>query len=244
MTCQSSPLPLDRASQADQELAVQAALDLAVTGIPIFPARLRWEEEVAQDIVSGWQAVSADRSACADGGVCTPRPCPGVPLGRPGLVVIDADHGILARRWRRWARRPYSGGGFHFIFRQPAGKPLGNREGEPPGADVDVERLPGWIVAPGAVTPDGAISRTADGAPSLIDAFRNGNIPTIPKWLVDFIRAPKPRKAPKEKPRRGRSTPDAAPSSGEPSRNMDRRGRAWAETVLTNGAAELAAMPP
>ena len=103
----------------------------------------------------------------------------------------------------------------------------------------------GWIVAPGAVTPDGAIWRTADGAPSLIDAFRNGNIPTIPKWLVDFIRAPKPRKAPKEKPEtEANPTPDAAPSSGKPSRNMDRRGRAWAETVLTNGAAELAAMPP
>jgi hypothetical protein len=80
----------------------------------------------------------------------------------------------------------------------------------------------------------------------LVEAYRNGTIPVIPRWIVDMIRAPKPRKerAPKNKTeaKETNPTPDAAPSGT--SRNMDRRGRAWAETVLTNGAAELAAKPP
>ncbi len=106
----------------------------------------------------------------------------------------------------------------------------------------------GWIVGPGGVAPDGSEWRTAAGSPSLIEAFRNGTIPPIPAWLVDLIRAPKPGKerAPKgeTEAKEARPAPDASPSSGKPSgTNMDRRGRAWAETVLKNGAAELAAKP-
>ena len=88
------PLPLDRASQADIEARnLQAALDLAVTGIPIFPARLKWEEGKwrKRPIISGWQAVSADPERVRGWWRMHPEAVPGIPLGRPGLVVIDAD---------------------------------------------------------------------------------------------------------------------------------------------------------
>src|SRR5262249_46358395 len=77
---------------------------------------------------------------------------------------------------------------------------LGNSEGKLAGRGINVRGgHSGWIVAPGAVCPDGLMWRTADGSPSLIEAYRNSAIPTIPKWIVDMIRPlpDKPKKVPK-----------------------------------------------
>jgi hypothetical protein len=139
-----------------------------------------------------------------------------------------------------------AGDGFHYIFKQPDGKPLGNHDGELHDQGINMRGHTGWVVAPGAVRPDGAMWRTADNVPSLVEAYRNGTIPTIPAWIVDLIRAPKPRKERtsknKTEAKEAKPAPDA--SSSKPSRSMDRRGKAWAEIVLKNGAAELAAKPP
>jgi hypothetical protein len=238
---------------------LQTALELAGAGVPIFPARVDWEDGKwkKKPIITGWQLGSADPERVRAWWRQHPDAVPGIALGRADLVVIDADrhggpdgvaafeqlavdHGLPVGPVTRTA-----GGGLHFIFRQPDGKPLGNREGVLAGQGINIRGRGGWIVAPGAVRPDGEMWSPTDGSPSLAEAFRNGTIPTIPTWIVDLIRAPKPV-TPKEtaKKSEAKTMPEAALSSGKPSRNMDRRGRAWAATILKNRAAELAAKPP
>jgi hypothetical protein len=245
---------------------VAAALDLVNAGLPVFPARVdfkngRWTKT---PIIKGWQAVSADPERVREWWRKCPQAVPAIPPGRPGLVVIDADRhrsapdGVanlekIAAEHGGLPGGPVvrtAGGGFHFIFRQPAGNPLGNREGELAGCGINVRGgYSGWIVAPGSVCPDGLMWCTADGAPPLLEAYRNDTIPVIPPWLEDMIRATKSKRVPKHT--KVESEPEAisdasATSSGKraSSRSMDQRGRAWAETVLKNGVAELAAKPP
>jgi hypothetical protein len=45
----------------------------------------------------------------------------------------------------------------------------------------------GWIVAPGAVRPDGATYRPRKGTPSLAEAYRAGTIPALPEKLAEII---------------------------------------------------------
>jgi hypothetical protein len=260
---EQQPLPLDRAAPADIEARnLAAALDLVKADFPIFAARVdfkegRWKK---QPITKGWQVVRADQGRVRASWRQYPKAVPGIALGRAGLVVVDVDrHGgpdgvatfdKLVAEHGGLPPGPVvrtASGGFHYYFRQPTGKPLGNHEGALTGCGINVRGHTGWVVGPGAVCPDGSEWRTADGAASLVEAYRNGTIPVIPRWIVDMIHGPKPKKAPKEKPEKSEAetTPGAAPSSGKPSRsNMDRRGKAWAETVLKNGVAELAAKPP
>jgi len=265
ITEEQPPLPLDRADPVDIEARnLQAALDLARAGIPVFPVRVYWKDGrwLKTPIIKGWQAVSADPERVRGWWRVHPEAVPGIPLGRPRLVLIDVDrHGgpdgvaafdKLVAKHGGLPPGPVTAtatsGGLHFIFKQPSdGKSLGNSEGSFAGRGMNVRGgHAGFVVAPGAVRRDGSMWRTADGSPSLIYAYQNGTIPVIPPWIVDMIRAPKPRKAPKEKSERSEAetTPGASPSSSKPSRSMDRRGKGWAETVLKKGAADLAAMPP
>jgi hypothetical protein len=90
-------LPLDRADPADIAARnLQAALDLAGAGLPIFPARVSWENGrwKKQPITKGWQVERADQGRVRASWRQYPKAVPGIALGRAGLVVIDVDrHG-------------------------------------------------------------------------------------------------------------------------------------------------------
>ena len=263
------------ARMAEIEAANLAAmLGLAGAGIPTFPARLDWNAEARkwdkQPAIIGWKkAATTDpeivrrwlRDLPRKLGLPAYRLVPGIWCGHPvlDLVVVDADrHGgadgvsafdALVAEHGGLPVGPITataGDGFHYIFKQPDGKPLGNHDGELHDQGINMRGHTGWVVAPGAVRPDGAMWRTADNVPSLVEAYRTGTIPTIPAWIVDLIRAPKPRKerTSKNKTEAKEAKPATDASSSRPSRSMDRRGKAWAEIVLKNGADELAAKPP
>jgi len=57
---------------------------------------------------------------------------------------------------------------------------------------IDVRGAGGIIIAPGAVLPNGKRCQSANGKPSLADAYKAGAIPELPRWLADITR-PKPR---------------------------------------------------
>ncbi len=87
--------------------------------------------------------------------------------------------------------------------------------------------------------------RPADGSPSLTEAYRNGTIPVVPPWIVDLICAPKEKALKNEtEAKDAKSWPVAEPtSSDKSSRDMMRRGKAYAKAVLRNGCRDLATMP-
>jgi hypothetical protein len=181
------------------------ALALASAGLPIFPARVyqkgrsdKWQK---QPLVNQWQKVATtDAEQIRKWWRGHPAAVPGIELGRAGVLVIDADrHGgpdgvaalaALAAEHGGLPGGPITttaGGGEHHVFRQPDGEVFGNCRGSLP-AGIDVRGIGGWIVAPGSVRPDGVRWATADGTPSLADAFRGGTIPPLPAWIAAHIR--------------------------------------------------------
>jgi len=256
-------LPLDRAAPADIEARnLQAALDLAKAGIPVFAVRVyfedgRWKKK---PIIKGWQAVSADPERVRGWWRKYPQAVPGIALGQAGLVVIDADRhggpdGVAAFDKLVAARgglpvgpmTATAGGGLHYVFKQPDGKPLGNHDGVLHGQAINVRGRSGFIVGPGAVCRDGSMWCTAAGSPSLIEAFRNGAIPTIPSWFVDIVRPRKPDK-PKKAPKATAEAKEAKPSPrstlSSPGKSVTKREKAYARGTLDNIVAELATMSP
>jgi hypothetical protein len=243
------------------------ALELAGADIPVFPARLDWNSESKKwdksPAINGWQqAATTDlerirawyRDLPRALGVPGNRFVSGIWCGHPdsNFVVVDADrHGgpdgvaefdalVAQHGLPNGPVVATAGGGFHYIFRQPDGEPLGNRSGALPRG-VDVRGRGGWIVAPGSTRPDGAIWHTADGSLPLIEALRNNSIPTLPTWIADLIRT-KPLKAPKEKAEATKAaSSDAAPSS---SKRMTLRGEKYAAKALDELATELADVQP
>jgi putative DNA primase/helicase len=132
-----------------------------------------------------------------------------------------------------------AGGGFHHIFRQPDGAPIGNQIGNLP-AGIDVRGKGGWFVAPGAVRGDGAVWRTLDGTPPLAQAYRDRAIPKLCDKLATIIRAPKQNGG-------NGATPLLASTSAMPpnwQQQATAREHAFAAAALTNLAAQLAATAP
>ena len=173
-----------------------------------------------------------------------PDALPAIDLAKVGLVVIDSDRhedgpdGVTA-----WAAicaengwtdvTPIvdtSGGGEHFYFRQPEkGKPLGNAEGNITGLGINVRGHGGYVIAPGAMLPDGRRWRGRKGAPCIVETFAHNRdaIPFIPDWLVKKLTARK---------RRERSE-----TKEHPKGRAGARERAYAAKALELNAAELAA---
>src|SRR5207244_1852889 len=104
-----------------------------------------------------------------------PNAVPGIALGAAGLLVIDADRHGGPDGIRAFSDlivnsgdvpigpvTETAGGGQHFYFLQPTGETLGNgRGGLPEG--IDVIGRGGFIVAQGAVRPDGVAYLSANG---------------------------------------------------------------------------------
>jgi hypothetical protein len=215
---------------------LNVALALAAAGISIFPAvvkekkdRSGWDKIPAVRKGQNWREIATtDQNQIQAWWLGRPACVPGIPLGRIGLVALDPDRhqgmdapdgmtnfADLARTLDDIPLHPVTttaGGGEHHIFRQPPGQPIGNGEGNLPEG-INVRGVGGWLVAPGAMRPDGALWQTKPGTPSLIEAFLNGSIPVIPGSLAAIISQP----SEKRRPSNGkiRRMPDVSPDDGD-----------------------------
>jgi hypothetical protein len=229
------------AAAADHRQAnLDAALRLAAAGIPIFPVRM-FQNEAGEwnkpPLVKDWQRVATtDPVQIKHWWDEFPGAVPGIELEHAGLVVVDTDRhggpdGVAAMRklvadhgnLPDGPRTKTAGEGLHLIFKQPDGVQLGNREGSLPEG-INVRGAGGYVVAPGAVRPDGARYRTGEGVPDLIEAFATGTIPAVPDWLVDIIGKDG-----------GKNADGPTNNSGLPG---DRE-RAFAATALANSIVEI-----
>jgi len=237
--------PFHHNSPDNGNLNLSIALELARAGLPILAAAAtlnrqtgRWDKKPA---IKGWQnEATTDEAKLREWWREHADYVPGIELGRADLVVIDADrHGgadgvaaleKLAEGVVDFSLAPAvatAGGGRHFYFHQPVGQRLGNRSGALP-AGVDVRGVGGWIVAPGAVRPDGARWLPLDGAPLLVEALRNRGIPTLPEVIHSLIRR----------------RPITATKSNGRHQADERRHAAYAKTALDHTTAELAKTAP
>src|SRR5262245_19543205 len=195
---------------ASMETAINlfAALEHARAGLPIFPARItrRFKTWEKAPCIKNWQAeASTDEVQIRVWWREFPHAVPGIELGRAKLVVIDPDRhdkgpdGIeafaqLCADIGGLPRHPTTNTpqGYHHIFRQNGGEPIGNGTGSlPPG--IDVRGTGGWIVAPGSVRLDGVRYIPREGTPPLTAAYRAGTIPPLPGKIDALIRGPSHR---------------------------------------------------
>jgi len=242
--------------KSDTNLAV--ALRLAAAGIAVFPCRprdkvvgdqlkkaksplVRWRTESTtdQDIISGWWAR-------------WPRALPAIDLAKAGLLVIDNDRhdpeadGVEAFNQLAEQRTfdPQSHpvvrtprNGQHIYFRQPPGSCIGNSRGLLPRG-IDVKGSGGYVIAPGAVLPDGTAYIVAPDSRDLAD-LRDGTIPEVPDWLLDVLQD---RRGPMDNP--GQAKIATAPNVDGirlPTESMpSARETAFASVALEGCAAELA----
>jgi uncharacterized protein DUF3987/bifunctional DNA primase/polymerase-like protein len=224
-----------------------AALDLAAAGVPVFPAGpdkrprlVGWQEKAsteAEQIRKWWDS--------------HPTALPAIVVGRAGLVVIDCDrrpggndgikafNELVSANNAKLANVPpmtrTARGGAHLFFRQPPGEPLGNGRGELPDG-IDVRGVGGFVIAPGAVLPDGKRWQSVNGRPLLADAFKAGTIPELPQWLADIIR-------PNRQSKGGALDEDARSFDDMPGANGRSRGEAYAAAALDGAVAELSIVP-
>jgi AAA domain/Bifunctional DNA primase/polymerase, N-terminal len=226
----------------------QLAIRLAKAGLHVLPAIVTFNVETRRwdkrPLMSGWrEKATTDLAQIESWWKFCPEAIPGIELSFAGLIVIDADrHGgpdgvalldALAKPHGGFPRGPVTltaGGGKHLYFLEFHDARIGCSSGSPP-AGVDVRGDGGWIVAPGAIRPDGSAWKPESDMPSLESAYVNGEIPVLPDWLAELIR------------RRPRSTEPPAPASQEHRKHDDTgvdRGRLFAEKALTECAAELA----
>jgi bifunctional DNA primase/polymerase-like protein/primase-like protein len=133
---------------------------------------------------------------------------PGIALD--DLVVLDADRhrggadGVtafaeLVVRYKELKPHPIcetAGDGEHHYFKQMPGFKLGNSPGGLPSG-VDVRGLGGFVMAPGAMRPDGARWKPA----GLGRAYVDGDIPIIPDWLFLLIHGPEEQQHEADKPK-------------------------------------------
>ncbi len=223
-----------------------AALDLAAAGVPVFPAG-----PDKRPLLAGWQKkASTAPEQIRKWWLVHPDALPAIFVGRAGLVVIDCDrhpgghdgikafNRLLSANGGKLANVPMTKtarGGAHLFFKQPKGKALGNGRGELPDG-IDVRGVGGFVIAPGAVLPDGKCWQSVNGRPSLADAFKDGTIPELPQWLSDIIR-------PNQQPNGDRIDELARSFADMPEANSSSRGQAYAAAVLQGAAAELSAAP-
>lgn len=223
-----------------------AALSLAAAGLPVFPAG-----PDKRPLLVGWQEkATTEEEQIRKWWNGYPSALPAIVVGRAGLVVIDCDRHpggddgikafkqLVSANGTKLANVPMTKtarGGAHLFFRQPPGEPLGNGRGELPNG-IDVRGVGGFVIAPGAVLPDGKRWQSVDGRPLLADAFKAGAIPELPQWLAGIIR---PNRSPNGDPidEYARSFADI------PGANSRSRGEAYAATALNGVVAELSATP-
>jgi hypothetical protein len=181
----------------------QVALDLAYSGLSVFPASAE-NKKPAVPTGQNWQILSTIYPKQID--FWSWHYCmPAINLRKVALIVIDADrHGkadgveLFKKAYHTFGGLPANtpivktpNNGLHFYFNQPKGRaPLGCSRGNLPEA-VDVKGYGGYVIAPNAILSDGRRYEPVKGTPDLLEAFTNAAIPEIPSWIVDLIEAPR-----------------------------------------------------
>jgi bifunctional DNA primase/polymerase-like protein len=220
-----------------------AALNLAAAGLPVFPAG-----PDKRPLVAGWQEkATTEEEQIRKWWDTHLVALPAIVVGRAGLVVIDCDrhpggkdgieafNRLLSANDGNLADVPMTRtarSGAHLFFKQPIDEPLGNRRGELPEG-IDVRGVGGFVIAPGAVLPNGQSWRPINGTPLLAEALKAGTIPELPLWLADIIRR-------NRKPNGQGIAPCPADMPGTDS---SLRGQAYAAAALDGVGAELSATP-
>jgi bifunctional DNA primase/polymerase-like protein len=178
------------------------ALRMAAAGVAVHPCK--WDDpDVKKPFVTGWKTlatnIASEVQAFWD---AYPNAIPGIAMGKSGLIAIDLDvkkfdgvaafddllnqHGELPRCPA--TRTP--SGGFHLIFRQPAGRKLGNSPGALPKG-IDVRGDGGNLIAPGAVLASGEFYEGVPAWPNLAESYAANAIPELPAWLIAILEAPR-----------------------------------------------------
>jgi hypothetical protein len=212
-----------------QQANFTAALRLAEAGIPVFPATISYDEKSAswrkKPCFEAWQqAGTTDPTIIGKWWSKFTDAAPAIALGKANLVVVDPDrHGDIDgvanfAKLIEGHDLPVvpiintAGGGKHYIFRQPeSGEPLGNSRGDLPDG-IDVRGNGGFVIAVGAVRPDGVAYESEQGSPDLAEAFKNRSIPVLPEFLERVIRTKRPSASPPKAQDRG---PRHAPTMRE-----------------------------
>ncbi len=182
----------------------QAAHDWAQAGFPVFPCRSADAGQIKakRPLVTAWETVKPRPASAV---YCEwrrwPDAIPGIHAGAVGYIILDLDIPKTSRATGKtsldgretWAALIEGrdvppiptvitpSGGMHLWFRMPRGLRLGNRTGRLAGSGIDIRGIGGYVIAPGAVLPDGREYKLADGSPPLSEA------PELPGWLVEMI---------------------------------------------------------
>ncbi len=181
-----------------------AALALAQQGLNVFPCDankrprpgVRWKEEATTDarrIESWWRRY--------------PNSLPAFQAGRHGLLIIDLDGDFGFEDWDTVrgshdeptpVRIATPGGGHHLFFLQDGS--FGNGRGtlppkrKRPGTEdlegIDIRGAGGYVVAEGAILPDGRAYEPAPNFIGLIEARATDSIPVVPDWLRAVLQPP------------------------------------------------------
>lgn len=211
----------------------ECAARLAAAGLAVFPLRAHGRHP----LVAWGSASSADAATVAQWWQQFPNAVPALDLAKCGLVVLDGDRhnpkvdgvAALRRLLKQQTALPLSAlpmvrtprDGIHTYFRQGA-TALTNRRGSLP-AGIDVRGAGGFVVAPGAVLPDGKGYMPIKGQPDLALAAKT--IPVVPAAIVALIDPPRRR----------------AKAQGQHGGPVRFRERAYAKAALRRLANELAA---
>jgi hypothetical protein len=186
----------------------------------------------------------------------------GIDLAKAGLIVIDADRhdpehdGVDALARLESENEPFENhpiiwtprNGFHHVFRQPPGIPLGNATGALPKG-IDIRGAGGFVIACGSISTVFGEWVAADGS-SLIEAFLAGTIPVLPDWLATIIQTRTTKVQPSDnvvpfKPRDpNEKVPKKADAAPRPASSAKSRQAKRAAVALERNAAELAATGP
>src|SRR6516165_2640299 len=78
--------------------------------------------------------------------------------------------------------------GRHSWFKQPNGKPLGNRDKPIRNFGINIRGAGGYVIAPGAQLPDGRGYTRDNDTPNLFLALRENTVPPLPEWFAELLR--------------------------------------------------------
>jgi len=241
----AASLTSTKTNSVNDQPNLTAALSLATAGLPVFPAG-----PDKRPLLAGWQEKApTEEEQIRKWWDNHPAAVPAIVVGRAGLIVIDCDrhpggndgvkafNSLLGVNGGNLAHVPMTRtarGGAHLFLKQPKGEPFGNGRGELPDG-IDVRGVGGFVIAPGAVLPNGQSWRPINGTPLLAEAFKAGTIPELPQWLAGIIR-------PNRRPN-GNGTDEYARNLAKMGATSSSRGQAYAAAALNGAVAELSAVP-
>jgi hypothetical protein len=214
------------------------ALRIVGAGLAVFPAR---PDKKKRPLVKWRKSSSTDPETIERWWKRWPGAVPAIDLGKSDLAVLDGDRhggpdGRAALQQLLEQQGDFDGtapivetpsDGVHVYFSRN-GHELTNSRGNLP-AGIDIRAIGGYVIAPGALLPDGKRYRAVSGTPDLLVAYQAGTIPHVPEGIIELTRA------------RRKQGEQQQQNSGA---DAGIRERAYAQAALEGCAAELAAATP